>query len=131
MALPTVLVVDDDQNIRDLTQLALESVCGWTVLTAEGGFAAIDICREHRPDAVLLDMMMPDMDGLTTFEHLQADEKTRDIPVILFTAKGRPGERQTWEETGIRGLIAKPYNPMTLGERVSEILEWSYTKVAH
>ena len=125
MPTPTVLVVDDDENIRDLTQLALESVSGWTVLTADGGYAAIDICREHRPDAVLLDMMMPDIDGLTTFEQLQADERTRDIPVILFTAKGRPGERQPWEDTGIRGMIAKPYNPMTLGDRVSELLHWS------
>jgi CheY-like chemotaxis protein len=124
MSAPTVLVVDDDEMIRDLTQLALESVSGWNVLTADGGYAAIDMCREHHPDAVLLDMMMPDIDGLTTFEHLQADAATRDIPVILFTAKGRPGERQPWEDTEIRGMIAKPYNPMTLGERVSELLEW-------
>lgn len=124
MSAPTVLVVDDDEMIRDLTQLALESVSGWNVLTADGGYAAIDMCREHHPDAVLLDMMMPDIDGLTTFQHLQADAATRDIPVILFTAKGRPGERQPWEDTQIRGMIAKPYNPMTLGERVSELLEW-------
>lgn len=125
MAAPTVLVVDDDENIRELTKLALETVCGWQVLTADGGFSAIEMCRQHQPDAVLLDRMMPDMDGLTTFENLQADQATREIPVILFTAKGRPGERQEWEDTGIRGMIAKPYNPMTLGERVSEILHWS------
>jgi CheY-like chemotaxis protein len=121
---PTVLVVDDDDDIRELTQLALESVCGWNIVTAEGGFSAIEMCRTHRPDAVLLDMMMPDMDGLTTFEHLQADPTTRDIPVILFTAKGRVGERQPWENHEIRGMIAKPYDPMTLGEQVSEILDW-------
>lgn len=125
MSQPTVLVVDDDENIRELTQLALESVDGWNVVTADGGVAALEMCRTHRPDAVLLDMMMPDMDGLTTFEHLQADEKTRDIPVILFTAKGSVGERQPWESYAIRGMIAKPYNPMTLGEQVSEILHWS------
>jgi CheY-like chemotaxis protein len=125
MAVPTVLVVDDDENIRELTKLALESVCGWHVLTADGGFAALEVCRTERPDAVLLDRMMPDMDGLATFERLQADAATREIPVILFTAKGRPGETQDWEGSGIRGMIAKPYNPMTLGERVSEILDWS------
>ena len=120
-----ILVVDDDENIRDLTQLALESVSGWNVLTADGGVAAIEMCREHRPDVVLLDMMMPDIDGLTTFERLQSDERTRDIPVILFTAKGRPGERQPWEQTRIRGMIAKPYNPMTLADQVSELLDWN------
>jgi CheY-like chemotaxis protein len=125
VAQPTVLVVDDDENIRELTQLALETVSGWTVLSAEGGVRAIELCRSHHPDAVLLDMMMPDMDGLTTFEHLQADETTRDIPVILFTAKGRAGDRQPWDGYAIRGMIAKPYNPMTLGDQVSEMLQWS------
>jgi CheY-like chemotaxis protein len=122
---PTVLVVDDDDSIRELTQLALESIWGWTVLTASGGFEALEMCRAHHPDAVLLDMMMPDMDGLTTFEHLQADESTRDIPVILFTAKGRVGERQPWDGYDIKGMIAKPYNPMTLGDEVSEMLQWA------
>jgi CheY-like chemotaxis protein len=122
---PTVLVVDDDDSIRELTQLALESIWGWDILTASGGIEALEVCRAHHPDAVLLDMMMPDMDGLTTFEHLQADEATRDIPVILFTAKGRVGERQPWHGYAIKGMIAKPYNPMTLGDEVSEMLEWT------
>jgi CheY-like chemotaxis protein len=122
---PTVLVVDDDDSIRELTQLALESVCGWNVVTASGGIAALEMCRTHHPDAVLLDMMMPDMDGLTTFEHLQADERTRDIPVILFTAKGRVGERPPWDGYAISGMIVKPYNPMTLGDQVSEMLDWT------
>jgi CheY-like chemotaxis protein len=122
---PTVLVVDDDENIRELTQLALETVSGWTVLTADGGFAALEMCRVHHPDVVLLDMMMPDMDGLTTFEHLQADERTSDIPVIMFTAKGGVGHRQPWDDHPIRGMIAKPYNPMTLGQQVIDILEWT------
>ena len=122
---PTVLVVDDDETIRELTQLALESVNGWSVMTADGGVAALEMCRLHHPDAVLLDMMMPDMDGLTTFEHLQADPATWDIPVILFTAKGRVGDRQPWDDYAIRGMIPKPYNPMTLGQQVSDLLQWS------
>ena len=125
MSLPTVLVVDDDDDIRELAQLSLQSVKGWNVLEADGGSAAIEMAREHHPDAVLLDLMMPDMDGLTTFELLQSDERTRDIPVILFAAKGRVGERQPWDDYAIRGMIPKPYNPMTLGQQVSEILEWS------
>ena len=95
------------------------------MLTAGGGAAAIEMAREHHPDAVLLDMMMPDMDGLTTFEHLQADESTRDIPVILFTAKVQARDRQTWDGTAIRGTIAKPFDPMTLGDQVSRTLQWT------
>ena len=124
MTSPTVLVVDDDDDIRELTQLSLESVSGWNVITANGGLAAIKMVREHLPDAVLLDMMMPDMDGLTTLEHLQADESTRHIPVIMFTAKGKVGERQPWDDYPIRGVIPKPYDPLTLGDQVAEMLGW-------
>ena len=76
MATPTVLIVDDDDSIREITQLALEMVGGWTVVSANGGARALELANEHMPDAVLLDVMMPDMDGPTTFRHLQADEKT-------------------------------------------------------
>jgi CheY-like chemotaxis protein len=124
VSVPTVLVVDDNDDIRELAQLCLETVDGWTVLTAGSGADAIAAAREHHPDAVLLDMMMPEMDGLTTFEHLQNDESTRDIPVLLFTAKLQARDRQIWEGTAIRGTIAKPFDPMTLGTEVSRTLKW-------
>ncbi|MBJ7358944.1 response regulator [Nocardioides sp.] len=124
MSVPTVLVVDDNDDIRELAQLCLETVDGWTVLTAGSGPDAIEVAREHKPDAVLLDMMMPGMDGLTTFEHLQSDDSTRDIPVLLFTAKLQARDRQVWEGTAIRGTIAKPFDPMTLGDQVSRTLKW-------
>jgi CheY-like chemotaxis protein len=122
--MPTVLVVDDNDDIRELAQLCLETVDGWTVITAGSGADAIAAAREHHPDAVLLDMMMPGMDGLTTFEHLQSDDSTRDIPVVLFTAKLQARDRQVWEGTAIRGTIAKPFDPMTLGDQVSRTLKW-------
>jgi len=128
VSVPTVLVVDDNDDIRELAQLCLETVDGWVVLTAGSGPDAIAAAREHHPDAVLLDMMMPEMDGLTTFEHLQSDESTRDIPVLLFTAKLQARDRQVWEGTAIRGTIAKPFDPMTLGAEVSRTLQWAPEK---
>jgi len=128
VGVPTVLVVDDNDDIRELAQLCLETVDGWKVLTAGSGADAIETAREHHPDAVLLDMMMPEMDGLTTFEHLQSDESTRDIPVLLFTAKLQARDRQLWEGTAIRGTIAKPFDPMTLGDEVSRTLKWPTKK---
>ena len=125
MSVPTVLVVDDDDDIRDLTRTTLELTAGWTVLTASGGVEAIEVSRVHQPDAVLLDMMMPGMDGLTTFDRLQSDEKTRDIPVILFTAKVQIGDRKAWDGRAIRGAIAKPYDPMTLADEVAAMLSWA------
>jgi CheY-like chemotaxis protein len=125
VGVPTVLVVDDNDDIRELAQLCLETVDGWDVLTASSGAAAIESARENQPDAVLLDMMMPGMDGLTTFQHLQSDASTRDIPVLLFTAKLQPRDQQIWHGTAIRGTIAKPFDPMTLGTQVSKTLNWT------
>lgn len=125
MAVPTVLVVDDNDDIRELAELCLATVDGWNVLTAGSGAAAIASAREHQPDAVLLDMMMPDMDGLTTFQRMQDDDSTRDIPVILFTAKLQERDRQIWQGTAIRGTISKPFDPMTLGDQVSRALKWT------
>lgn len=125
MSVPTILVVDDNDDIRDLARLCLETVDGWVVLTASSGAAAIESARENQPDAVLLDMMMPEMDGLTTFRHLQSDESTRDIPVLLFTAKLQARDRQIWNGTAIRGTIAKPFDPLTLGAQVSKTLNWA------
>jgi CheY-like chemotaxis protein len=125
VTVPTVLVVDDDEDIRNLTQLTLETVAGWNVITADSGPAAIEQARVNHPDAVLLDMMMPGMDGLTTFEHLQSEASTSDIPVILFTAKAQVGIRQPWDDYAVRGAIAKPFDPMTLADEVSRLLSWT------
>ena len=124
MTVPTVLVVDDDDSVREITQLALEVVAGWRILAADRGAAALEIARAERPDAVLLDVMMPEMDGPTTFRHLRGDERTRDIPVILLTAKVLAGERQLWDELAIHGVISKPFDPMTLSTEVSRLLGW-------
>lgn len=121
----TALVVDDDDSIREITQIALEAVGGWRVIPADGGVAALALAREHRPDVVLLDVMMPDMDGPTTFRRLQEDPATRDIPVVLLTAKVQVGVKQVWNEIAVAGVISKPFDPMTLHTQVAEILGWT------
>ena len=124
MTVRTVLVVDDDDSIREITQLALEVVGGWQVLPASGGEQALELAAAHRPDAVLLDVMMPGMDGLTVFRHLQADETTRAIPVILLTAKLQVGGQKIWDDLAVIGVIPKPFDPMTLSDDVSTMLGW-------
>jgi CheY-like chemotaxis protein len=121
---PTILIVDDDDSIREITQLALEMVGGWTVVSATGGAQALELAREHQPDAVLLDVMMPDMDGPTTFRHLRSDQATQHIPVILLTAKVQVGDRQVWDDLDVVGVIAKPFDPMRLTAEVAEMLDW-------
>jgi CheY-like chemotaxis protein len=95
------------------------------VLAADGGAAALRVLGEHRVDAVLLDVMMPDMDGLTTFRRMQEDPALRDVPVVLVTAKVQSGPRPVWDGLAIAGVIPKPFDPMTLADEVSAMLGWA------
>lgn len=124
MATKRVLVVDDEDDIREVTQVSLETVAGWGVLTARSGTEGVAKAAEFQPDAILLDVMMPDMDGPATFEELQSSESTRHIPVILLTAKVQTAERRQFAELGITSLIAKPFDPLTLASQVAAALGW-------
>lgn len=119
----TVLVVDDDDQVREITRLALEVLGGWTVVEASGGSEAVRLARAHQPTVVLLDVMMPDMDGPATFAAMQADPSTRHVPVILLTAKVQVGQRQLWDGLAIAGVIAKPFSPATLSDEVDRLLD--------
>lgn len=124
MAARRILVIDDDDGIREVAQMSLEMVGGHDVLTAASGRDGIARAREERPDAILLDVMMPDLDGPATFRRLQADPATCDIPVILLTAKLQPGGRSPITDLDVRAVLSKPFDPMKLADQVGEILGW-------
>ncbi len=105
--------------------MSLEMVGGHEVLTASCGYDAIVRAREERPDAILLDVMMPGLDGPATFASLQADPDSCGIPVILLTAKLQPADRARFAEIGVCAVIAKPFDPMTLSDEVADILGWA------
>ncbi len=119
-----VLVVDDDDGVREIVQISLEAVAGWTVLTAPSGAAAITIAQAEQPDAILLDVMMPDLDGVETFRQLQQSPQTRTIPTILLTAKAKVSERQAFANLGVAGIITKPFEAVSLAAQVSQLLQW-------
>ena len=119
-----VLVVDDDDAIREVAQTALELVAGWKVELAASGQEAVELCVADPPDAILLDVMMPAMDGPTTFAQLQADARTQDVPVVLLTAKVQPAERRRWEGLGVAGVLTKPFDPLRLSDEVAGLLGW-------
>jgi len=122
----SVLVVDDDDSIREIAQVTLEAVGGWRVYTASSGLEGIERAAREQPDAVLLDVMMPGLDGPSTVQQLQADGATREIPVVLLTAKVQAAERQRFAELpGVAGVIAKPFDPMRLPEQLAELLGWT------
>lgn len=120
----TVLVIDDEDDIREVAQVSLEALGGWNVLTASSGTQGIERAASEQPDAILLDVMMPGMDGPTTFQRLQAEEATRAIPVIFLTAKVQAADRQRFADLGVAGVIAKPFDPMTLAGDIAALLKW-------
>ncbi len=119
-----LLIVDDDDDIREIAGASLELTNGWDVLSASCGSEGIASALASRPDAILLDVMMPDMDGPTAFALLRANPMTANIPVILLTAKVQTADRQRYLSLGVDGVIAKPFDPLTLASRVAETLRW-------
>ncbi len=118
-----VLIIDDEDDIREVAQASLELMGDWEVLAEPSGAAGVRRAAEAHPDAILLDVMMPGMDGPATLEALRADPATRDIPVVLLTAKGRSAERSSLEALGTAGVLAKPFDPMALSDDLARILD--------
>lgn len=117
-ALRTVLYVDDEPDIREIVRIALGLTRGLTVHTALSGEQALTLVRDLRPDLVLLDVMMPGLDGPGTLGRLRKDPNTARIPAIFMTAKAMPKEVALLLEMGALGVIAKPFDPMQLGAQV-------------
>ena len=118
----TILVVDDDDEIREIVALSLEVMGGWSGLSADRGAGGLKLAREHHPDVVLLDVMMPEMDGPTMFSRMQVDPALRDIPVVLLTAKVQVGHVQVWDSLPVAGVIPKPFNPATLSAEIDQLV---------
>jgi len=120
-----VLIVDDEEDIRDVVQVSLEEFAGWKTITAPSGVEGIQIARIEVPDAIVMDISMPDMDGFQMYEQLQAEPTTQKIPLIVLTAKVLPSDRQRFAQLNVAGIITKPFDPMTIWRQVAEILDWS------
>ncbi|MBG1270187.1 response regulator [Nostoc sp. WHI] len=128
MTTKRILVVDNEQYIQEVAKICLETVAGWEVETASSGQEGIIKAEAYQPDAILLDVMMPAMDGIATFEKLQGNPVTKAIPVILLTAKIQASDRRRYAEMGMISAIAKPFNPLELADQVAVALGWSLEK---
>jgi CheY-like chemotaxis protein len=104
--------------------LSLETVSGWDVVLARSGAEGLEVAARERPDAILLDVMMPEMDGPTTFTKLRATPEIADIPVLLLTAKVQGSDQRRFAGLGVSGILFKPFDPLTLSRQVSEVLGW-------
>ena len=122
MTTKRILIVDDEQDIREATQICLEVLGEWEVMTASSGKEGLIKAAAEQPDVILLDVMMPDMDGLTTLQKLQANPVTQNIPVILLTAKAQPAEKRRFTQLKVAAVITKPYDPFTLNDQLTQAL---------
>jgi CheY-like chemotaxis protein len=119
-----LLLIDDEDDIREVARLSLELTDGWTVTTANCGSEGAALALSTPLDAILLDVMMPDMDGPSTLLALRQHSATESIPVIFLTAKVQAADRERFLLLGVRGIIAKPFDPLTLGRQIKDALSW-------
>jgi two-component system OmpR family response regulator len=118
-----VLVVDDEEDVRYVARISLGRVGAMTVIEASSGEEGLVRARSERPDFILLDVMMPGMDGAATFLALRESEETASIPVVFLTAKAMAADVQRLRDLGARGVVLKPFNPMTLPGELRELLD--------
>ncbi|NJR61930.1 MAG: response regulator [Cyanobacteria bacterium CRU_2_1] len=125
MTAKRVLVIDDEADIREVAQVSLEIMAGLKVIVACSSREGLAKAETEQPDAILLDVMLPDMDGIATLHHLRANPNTRHIPVIFLTAKVKPSDQRRLANLGVKAVIAKPFKPAKLADQLLEVLGWS------
>jgi CheY-like chemotaxis protein len=119
-----ILIIDDEDDIREVAALSLESVAGWHVSTASSGAEGIRAAMNDKPDAILMDVMMPAMDGPTTFKEMQKTPSIAHIPVVLLTAKVQGVDQRRFAGLGVAAILFKPFDPLTLADQMSQALGW-------
>ncbi len=120
-----ILIIDDEDDIREVAALSLETVADWEVEVASSGAEGLAQAIASQPEAILLDVMMPGMDGPTTFRELRKNPATAHIPVLLLTAKVQNSDQRRFSDLGVEAVLFKPFDPLTLAEQISQVLGWS------
>ncbi len=119
-----ILIIDDEDDIREVAALSLEATAGWQVFRASSGLEGISRASTEQPDAILMDVMMPGVDGPATFRRMQENPTVAHIPVLLLTAKVQGVDQRRFASLGVTGILFKPFDPLTLAQQISEILGW-------
>lgn len=120
-----ILFIDDEVYIRQIVKVCLEALGGWEVVLAASAQEGLVMAIFEKPDAILLDVMMPEIDGLVLLRRLQANPVTQSIPVVFLTARLSLTEPQRFQKLGVKGAIAKPFNSLTLVPQIANALGWN------
>jgi len=116
-----IMIVDDERDLVETLTYRLEA-SGYTVLTAHDGEEGLEKAREEKPDLILLDVMMPKMDGYHVCRLLKFDEELKDIPIIMLTARGQEQDRKTGTDSGANDYVTKPFESSDLLKKIKEYL---------
>ncbi len=119
-----ILLIDDEEYIRTVVKTCLVNLGGWAVSMAESGQEGLLIAKKEHPDAILLDYMMPGMNGIMLLRELRKETTTRSIPVVMLTARVQPSDQVEYTELDVLGVISKPFEPLNLTTQVATMLGW-------
>jgi two-component system, OmpR family, alkaline phosphatase synthesis response regulator PhoP len=124
MSIKRILVIDDEEVIQEVIQGCLEDIGEWKVITASSGQEGLLVAESKLPDGILLDVSMPEMDGIKTLQKLQQNPVTQGIPVVLLTAKVQAADQARFSQLAIAGVILKPFDPLILVDLVAAAFHW-------
>lgn len=120
--MPSILIIDDEEDIRELITMNLLREEKYDIIEAADGLEGLHLAKKKRPDLIILDLMLPEMDGLTVYNRVRDDARTKEIPVIMLTARGRLEEKIEGLELGADDYLPKPFSPKELILRVRNLL---------
>ena len=120
-SLQNILLAEDDPAIREVTETALQEIGGYSVESCATGDEVLPLARRTSPDLLLLDVMMPGMDGVAVFRQLRDNEEFAETPIVFLTAKAQPSEVKRYREIGAADVIVKPFDTLDLANRIEAI----------
>jgi two-component system, OmpR family, response regulator len=120
-ALKKILYAEDDESLHKIAKVIIERIGGYELHICSDGQEAVEAVRDFRPDLIILDVMMPRMDGITAYGEMQAIPEARNVPVVFMTARIQPNEVAAYRQLGVTKVIAKPFDPIALPEILEEI----------
>lgn len=129
MTTKRVLVVDDDPEIREIVQGCLEDIAGWLVISSASGQDGLVIAATEQPDAIVLDVIMPQMDGLLFLRQLRSNPLTHSIPVVFLTVRVELTDPRRIRALNVSGTITKPFDPLSLSTKIAKFLGWQMQEV--
>ncbi len=120
-----ILIVEDELAILFVLERVFEDLAGWETVGASSGTEALEKALSENPDAIVLDLSLPEMDGLELIARLRANPLIESLPIVLLTAKVSSSDRSRFSSLPISGVIAKPFDPMSIWREVAQILGWN------